>query len=100
MMSDRNRLRLRRFGRRFFLLPKSCNCRRGDCIALEILGEGKSAMVTCNNDLRTIERGLYQGVRVTALRNAEGEPNIVIAVGDSRYVLDRRIASQIRVRVD
>jgi Fe2+ transport system protein FeoA len=100
MLSDRNRVRLRRFGRRFFLRPKSCRCRRGDCIKLEQLAEGRSARVTCNNDLRTIERGLYHGVRITSLRNSESEPNIVIAVGDSRYVLDRRIASQIMVRVD
>ena len=100
MLSARNRMRLRRYGRRLFMRPRACHCRRGDCITLEQLGEGRSARVTCNNDLRTIERGLYQGVGVTILRNTEGEPNIVVAVGDSRYVLDRRIASLIRVRVD
>jgi len=99
MLSNRNRMRLRRYGRRLFMRPRACHCSRGDCITLEKLGEGLNARVTCNNDLRTIERGLYHGVEVSVMRNAEGEPNIVVAVGDSRYVLDRRIASLIRVRV-
>ncbi|MDD4277097.1 MAG: FeoA domain-containing protein [Candidatus Cloacimonetes bacterium] len=32
-------------------------------------------------------------------RNDLDEPNVIVAVGDSRYVLDRRIAQNIRVRV-
>ncbi|MDP2173886.1 MAG: FeoA domain-containing protein [Candidatus Cloacimonadaceae bacterium] len=39
------------------------------------------------------------GVSVSMLRNDPGQPNIVIAVGDARYVLDRRIADSVRVRV-
>jgi Fe2+ transport system protein FeoA len=64
------------------------------------LAEGTKATVYCNNDLRTIERGIYLGAKVTIFRNEIEEPNLIIAVGDSRYVLDRRIAQNIRVRVD
>lgn len=99
MLSDRNRVRLRRFGRRFFQRQRSCGCQLGDCIALAELSTGRSARITCNNDIKTIERGLYHGVKVTAFRNEADEPNIVVAVGDARYVLDRRIAALIRVRV-
>ncbi|MDP3115163.1 MAG: FeoA family protein [Candidatus Cloacimonadaceae bacterium] len=99
MFSSRNRVRLRRLGRRFLYSHRHCKCKRGDCISLSELGEGRSAMVTCNNDIRIIERGLYMGVSVSMLRNDPGQPNIVIAVGDARYVLDRRIADSVRVRV-
>ena len=99
MLSKRNRARLRRFGRAFINRPQSCRCLRGDCISLAELSQGSEALITCNNDIKTIERGLYHGKRVHAFRNDPDEPNIVVAVGDSRYVLDRRVARQIRVRV-
>lgn len=53
--------------------------------------------ITCNNDHKTVERGLYTGVQVKILRNEPEEPNIVIAVSDARYVLDRRIAGRIKI---
>jgi len=90
---------MRRFGRRFFLRPRPCHCRSGDCIGLDELAPGRDAVITCNNNVRTIERGLYHGRRVSAFRNEPGEPNLVIAVGDSRYVMDRRVAKLVRVRV-
>jgi Fe2+ transport system protein FeoA len=49
--------------------------------------------------LKTIERGLYVGSRLSMFRNDSGEPNIIVAAGDARYVLDRRIAREIRVKV-
>ena len=79
--------------------PRSCQCRSGECTSLAELCAGRLAFVTCNNDIKTIERGLYHGQRVSILRNEPGEPNIVVAVGEARYALDRRIAALIRVRV-
>ncbi len=99
MLSRRDRVRFRQFGRRFGGRHKACHCLSGDCISLADLSTGKEALITCNNDIKTIERGLYHGKRVIAQRNEPGEPNIVIAVGDARYVLDRRVAGMIRVRV-
>ncbi len=99
MLSKRDRVRLSSFGRRIRGRKRVCHCQIGDCISLANLATGQEALITCNNDLKTIERGLYHGKRVIAQRNEPGEPNIVIAVGDSRYVLDRRVAQQIRVRV-
>jgi Fe2+ transport system protein FeoA len=64
------------------------------------LGEGISGTVSCNNDIRTIERGIYIGVKIQIFRNEADEPNIIISVGDARYVLDRRIAKSIRICVD
>lgn len=99
MLSDRHRARLRRIGRKLFMRPQACRCHRGDCVSLAELSEGKSAVITCNSDLATLERGLYHGMTITAFRNQPEEPNIVVAVGDARYVLDRRLALIIRVRL-
>jgi Fe2+ transport system protein FeoA len=64
------------------------------------LNQGQSGTVYSNNDLHTIERGIYIGAKITILRNETEEPNLIVAVGDSRYVLDRRIAQKIDVRID
>lgn len=99
MLSKRSRVRLRQFGRHFIANPKPCHCSKGDCISLSQLSTGREGSITCNDDIKTIERGLYSGTKVLAFRNDPDEPNIVVAVGDARYVLDRRIALRIRVRV-
>lgn len=98
MLSNRNRMRLHRFGRRFMHRHRQCPCALGDCLSLSDLPEGASGVILCNKNLSTIERGLYQGMRITVFRNDINEPNIIVAVGDARYVLDRRIAREIRVR--
>ncbi len=59
---------------------------------------GSVVMVTCNQNIRMVERGLYNGISIRILRNNRDEPNLIIAVGDSRYILDRRIAAHIKVR--
>ena len=67
----------------------------GDCLAN--VAEGNVVVIVCNNDHKTMERGIYTGVQVKVLRNETDEPNLVVAVGDARYVLDRRIAQRIKV---
>lgn len=94
------RRRMKQWGRRFFQSRRVCECQRGDCLPMSELTEGITGTVFCNNDLRTIERGIYVGAKILIFRNEIDEPNIIISVGDSRYVLDRRIAMNIRVRVD
>lgn len=99
MFNDRNRARLRRFGRRFMHRNLQCPCAAGDCLSLAQVPEGISAIISCNKNLKTIERGLYLGMKISMFRNDDNEPNLIVAVGDARYVLDRRIAKEIRVRV-
>ncbi|HOD59270.1 MAG TPA: FeoA family protein [Candidatus Syntrophosphaera sp.] len=70
---------------------------KGENIILNQLPEGESAIIVNNQNLKTIERGLYPGAQIFMLRNRHYEPNLVIAVGDARYVLDRRISKQITV---
>ena len=92
--------RMRQWGRRFFQSRRHCPCQRGDCMPMSELTEGVSGTVSCNNDLKTIERGIYIGARIMIFRNEADEPNIIVSVGDASYVLDRRLAQSIRVCVD
>jgi len=68
------------------------------CTTLDQLPEGYNATVIHNNNLKTIERGLYIGASITVFRNNVDEPNVIVAVGDARYALDRRIAKNIKVK--
>ena len=99
MNSNRHRNRLRRLGARLFFTPRPCPCERGECVPLKALQEDQSAVITRNGNLATLERGLNQGMKITMFRNEPSEPNLIIAVGDARYVLDRRLAAHIMVRV-
>ncbi|PKN80405.1 MAG: ferrous iron transport protein A [Candidatus Cloacimonetes bacterium HGW-Cloacimonetes-1] len=99
MLSNRHRARLRGFGRKLFNTKKHCKRFDGDCLSLADVPEPMHATIYCNGDITTIERGLYLGVMIKVLRNDITEPNIIVAVGDARYVLDRRVANKIRVRI-
>ncbi|MDD2331294.1 MAG: FeoA domain-containing protein [Candidatus Cloacimonetes bacterium] len=99
MLSNRHRVRLRNWGRRLTNQKPQCRRLSGECLSLEQVPEGRQATVYCNSDLRTIERGLACGASVYMIRNETEEPNLIVAVGDARYVLDRRVAHKIRVRI-
>ena len=99
-MFQHSRHRMMQFGKRFMQKKRICALCPGDCLPLSEIPSGTKATIQCNHDTRTIERGLYFGARLEVYRNEEGEPNLIIAVSDSRYVLDRRIAKGIRVRVE
>ena len=98
MLSRRNRVRIRGWGRKFTGRKRHGVCKAGQCIPLDQLPEGNSAIVIHNNNLKIIERGLYIGALITMFRN-NFENNVVVAVGDARYVIDRRIAGTIKVKV-
>ena len=98
MVSRQNRVRIRSWGRKFSGRKRHGVCKAGQCIPLDQLPEGNSAIVIHNNNLKIIERGLYIGALITMFRN-NFENNVVVAVGDARYVIDRRIAGTIKVKV-
>jgi len=99
MLSGRSRVRIRRFGRMLMNQKPACRRLSGECITLDQVPDARSATIYCNNDLHTIERGLCLGAQVYVMRNESNEPNMIVAVGDARYVLDRRSAHKIRVRL-
>jgi Fe2+ transport system protein FeoA len=76
-----------------------CLCSSGDCLSLAEVPDGQKAMISCNKNLKTIERGFYLGMQISMFRNDANEPNLIVAVGDARYVLDRRIAQDIKVKI-
>ncbi|MDD4309143.1 MAG: FeoA family protein [Candidatus Cloacimonetes bacterium] len=98
MLSNRNRDRLINLGRHLQGRRHQHLCASGVCHSLDSLPEGTTAIISCNQNLKTIERGFYLGMSVSMFRNEHNEPNIIVAVGDARYVLDRKIAKTIRVR--
>jgi len=59
---------------------------------------GADVLVVANSDRKTMEMGIFNGARIHLLQNHENEPNLVIALGDSRYTVPREIAAQISVR--
>ncbi|HPB18805.1 MAG TPA: FeoA family protein [Candidatus Cloacimonas sp.] len=99
MLSRRNRVRIRGWGRKFSGSKRHGVCKAGQCLPLDQLPEGCNAVVIHNNNLKIIERGLYIGAQISMFRNDDDEPNVVVAVGDARYVLDRRIAKTIKVKI-
>ena len=99
MLSNRYRARIRRFGRKFMHRNRQYLCTVGDCLSLAEVPEGQKAMISCNRNLKTIERGFYLGMQISMFRNDANEPNLIVAVGDARYVLDRRIAHDIRAKI-
>jgi Fe2+ transport system protein FeoA len=66
---------------------------------LSDIQEGKEVIIICNHDLKLIEMGLYVGSRIKVMRNSMSDPNIIIAVGESRYSLSREIANEILVNM-
>jgi len=89
-----------RWGFRWGRGRKQQSCPHPDwhCEVLSEARQDERVKVICNRDHRTLERGLYNGVEITILRNEPDEPNMVIAVSDARYGLDKKIANRIRVK--
>ncbi len=92
------------FGR-FFRRNRRCRCQGkgnhpgGRCTRpLSDFAAGADVLVVANLDRKTMEMGIFNGTRIHLLQNHENEPNLVIALGDSRYTVPREIAAQISVR--
>ncbi len=59
---------------------------------------GKKYIILNNPDLKTMEMGIYRGGVITVHKNEEDNQNIVIGVGDSRYIIPRELAGRIRIK--
>jgi Fe2+ transport system protein FeoA len=55
-------------------------------------------VVVSNKDKKTLEMGLFSGALVTVLQNRPRDANMVVAVGESRYIIDKEAAQKISVR--
>ena len=59
---------------------------------------GKKYIIMNNPDIKTMEMGIYRGGVITVHKNEEDDPNIVVAVGNSRYIIPRELACKIRIK--
>ena len=72
-------------------LGKQPPCPLSDC------PEQARAHIITNPDRQTLELGIYPGAVVRVCKNHPGDPNLIVGVGDSRFILDRTLARKILV---
>ncbi len=72
----------------------------GICCAhpLSDFAQGADVAVISNKDRKTLEMGLFTGACVTVLKNRPHDANMVVAVGESRYIIAKDAAVKIQVR--
>ncbi len=59
---------------------------------------GKKYKVISNPDKKTVEMGIFSGSMVEVQKNETTEPNIIVGVGESRYIIPRELAERILIR--
>lgn len=72
----------------------------GVCCAhpLSDFAQGANVIVVSNKDRKTLEMGLFTGAHVTVLKNRPRDGNMLVAAGESRYIIDKEAATKIQVR--
>ncbi len=59
---------------------------------------GNQYIVKFNPDKKTVEMGIYAGSIISVQKNEFDDPNIIVAVGETRYIIPRMIAEQILIK--
>lgn len=93
------------FGR-FFKKRPCRRCRLGENAApgvccvhpLSDFAQGADVVVVSNSDRKTLEMGLFSGAFVHVMKNRPGDANMVVAAGESRYIISKEAAAKIQVR--
>ncbi len=93
------------FGR-FHRKQNSQRCGRGRgggqgiCYAhpLSDFAQGAAVVIISNSDRKTLEMGLFSGALVTVIKNRPSDANLVVAAGESRYIISKEAAVKIQVR--
>jgi len=88
------------FGRRHGGKGRRKNCRR-NCQGVFFLTDaevGNKYIILNNPDIKTMEMGIYRGGIITVHKNEEDNPNIVVGVGDSRFIIPRELAGRIHIK--
>ena len=72
---------------------------QGICCAhpLSDFAQGANVVVVSNSDKKTLEMGLFSGALVTVLKNRPRDANMVVAAGESRYIIAKESAAKIQV---
>ena len=74
--------------------------RQGVCCAhpLSDFAQGANVVVVSNSDRKTLEMGLFTGAVVKVMKNQSRAANMVVAAGESRYIISKEEAMKISVR--
>lgn len=79
-----------------------CGRGQGDgiCCAhpLSDFAQGADVVVISNSDRKTLEMGLFTGALVHVMKNRPNDANMVVAAGESRYIISKEAAAKIQVR--
>ena len=59
---------------------------------------GADLVVISNGDRKTLEMGLFSGALVTVIKNQPNSANMVVAAGESRYIIAKDAAVKIQVK--
>ena len=89
------------FLRRFRKKCRRKGCQSGlceRCISLEQGNEEKEYQIVCNPHRKSSELGLFNGNTIRVVRNHDFQNNIIVAVGESRYILSKDIAKSISIQ--
>jgi Fe2+ transport system protein FeoA len=84
--------------------PQRCGRGSGDgqgiCCAhpLSDFAQCADIVVISNSDRKTLEMGLFTGALVKVIKNRPGDANMVVAAGESRYIISKEAAAKIQVR--
>ncbi len=72
----------------------------GICCAhpLSDFAQDANVMVVSNSDRKTLEMGLFTGALVTVIKNRPHDANMLVATGESRYIIAKEAAVKILVR--
>ena len=90
--------------RRLFKKRQQQRCGRrvgqGLCCAhpLSDFAQGADVVVVSNGDRKTLEMGLFSGALVHVMKNRPGDTSMVVAAGESRYIISKEAAAKIQVR--
>ena len=84
----------RHFGGR---LKHKCH-HRGQQIPLSSAAIGSKHCVVMNPDKKTVEMGIFNGSVITVHKNEQSDQNIVVGVGNSRYIIPKEIAETIIIQ--
>lgn len=71
----------------------------GNCCShpLSDFAQGADVLVISNGDRQTLEMGLFTGASVQVIKNRPNDANMVVAAGESRYIISKEAAQKIRV---
>ncbi|MBN2460435.1 MAG: ferrous iron transport protein A [Candidatus Cloacimonetes bacterium] len=59
---------------------------------------GERYLILHNPDRKTVEMGIFCGSIVTVQKNDPVDQNLIVAIGETRYIIPRDLAGKILVR--